>query len=313
MLSPGQTKGTTYQISNPQDLGTPYFVQCVVRNSLSLSIISTINLKSQGNGLYTGSYFVPQDSSGVGYELFETVSVYTDSGYTQLSPNYSIVNTPYEVKFQLSAGTFGGANAGGYQPDLTDYKIIRDIVIEELAELAKNIKPKDFDTKHLEEGMRRLVNGLTAGMKIHREEMVKLFGTHKSETSKSLEELGKSIFSVGKSVNGIPLAEAVEQIMGGLAEVKGMHLKLGQSLGEISESQGKSYEDFGKRHEELKSEMQNRFDNHLKETRDTLADYFSSVDTLVVNKGLPRPERKEVAYDFLSDVDKYGLFKPKTK
>lgn len=308
MLNPGQIKGVTYQISNPQDLATLYYVQCVVRNSVTLATITIINLASKGNGLYVGSYSVPQDSTGVGYELFETVSVYTDSGYTLLSPNYSIVNTPYDVRFQLTAGTFGGANAGAYQPDKTDYEFIRKIIVEELAEILGKIpKAKEFDSSYLQQAMRMLGDGLTKGMKTHREEMTKLLETHKEETGQSLKSLSGSITSVGDSVSKIPLSEVVDILAGQISELQKKHETSDKITSEILKHHKTVKETQEKMHESLKSEMHERFDKHAKQTADTLSDYFSSVDTMIVNKGIPPPEKKQHAYDFLADVKKYNL------
>lgn len=287
--SPGSTRYPVYQISNPVDIGTLYYIKVVVQRASDLTTVATLKLISEGNGLYGGvNYQIPQDPTGQGYELFETTSVYTDSGYTSLSPNYQIVNTPIDVGVQITSSLIGGTGGGGY--DFTDYKTIRKIITEELILLLEKIpQPQKFSTANLEQMLQELSDDLNDIRGFLTGELK----SHRQDTEQGFKNIDKSILGVNDSVSKIPLNQIVEILGSHITEVQKNLLDLHKKHDELSEK----YNSLDKNHKDYLEEMGSHFTNSLKgssqEVRDMLTDYFSSVDTMIVNKGIPRPERHE--------------------
>ena len=193
MYNPGSVKYLSYQIYNPQDLGTLYYIQVVVRYSNGLGVIATVNLKSQGNGLYTGSYQIPQaDASGLNgnFDVFETLTVYTDSAYSQLSPNYSIVNTPVSAGF--IATNASSLNGGSGSFDLTDYPFIRKLIKEELAVFLEMI-PKQKEVKFSTANLEILLHELSGQLNDHKGFLANELKGHREDMARGFEGMNNNI------------------------------------------------------------------------------------------------------------------------
>ena len=81
-------------------------------------ILATVNLTSKGSQRFTAPYQVPADTSGLGTYISIVTSVYTDSGYSQLSQTYSTVEHTYVV-IQPPLSTMGN---GGTSVDYDKIK-----------------------------------------------------------------------------------------------------------------------------------------------------------------------------------------------
>jgi len=101
-----------------------YYVQAVVRDSVSDEIIDTINLTDRGNGRFTKVWEVPADISGLGFYIDITTSVYTDSGYSTKADTYGDEVDSYLV-FDRIVNRGGGS--GGSD---VDYKKIEKILVQ---------------------------------------------------------------------------------------------------------------------------------------------------------------------------------------
>lgn len=128
ILRPQQTKTIARQLGNHLDTNT-YYVRAKVRNSLTDELLATVNLTDKGSGRFTGDWLVAQDSTGLGFDVDITTSVYTDSGYTTKSANYADETNEYRVE-TLQMHHLGGG--GGVD---INYKKVREIIKEELAKL----------------------------------------------------------------------------------------------------------------------------------------------------------------------------------
>lgn len=117
---------------------TTYYVQAVIRNSVTGVILKTVQLTNGGNGRFTKLYEVPADVSGEGFYIDMTVSVYSDSGYTTKASAYSDRNDQYLV---WDRNTAKGGGGGGID---VDYKKIEAII-------TKMVKPL-IDRKELNLG-----------------------------------------------------------------------------------------------------------------------------------------------------------------
>jgi len=113
------------QLDDPTDTNK-YYVRAYIRNAKTDELLDTVDLTDQGDQRFRGEYQVPADVSGEGFYITITTKVYTDSGYTNESPNYAREENQYLVqkRYNPILGSGGG--------DHTDYKKVRKIVQEEL-------------------------------------------------------------------------------------------------------------------------------------------------------------------------------------
>jgi hypothetical protein len=112
-LSPNSQIPVSYTASIPNDV-TVYFVQAVLRDTQSGTILQTLNLTNVSTtpNRYQGSFKPVSDPSGLGRAVDITISVYTDSGHTTLSQNYQILQLTYTIlqPWIQNLGMGGGLN-----------------------------------------------------------------------------------------------------------------------------------------------------------------------------------------------------------
>lgn len=112
-VSPNSVIPVSYSTTIPGDT-TLYYVQAVLRDTQSSTILQILNLTNVSStpNRYTGLFNPVSDPSGLGRPVDVTISVYTDSGHTALSPNYQIVQYNYVVlqPWIQNLGTGGGLN-----------------------------------------------------------------------------------------------------------------------------------------------------------------------------------------------------------
>lgn len=281
-LNPGSYRYVTYQISQPTDLGTPFYVQVVVKNTKTLVTLFTLKLVSQGNGLYTGSYQLPADSSGLGYQVVEIASVYTDPSYTQLSPNYQIVAEVIDVNYIAPA--VASISTGGMYEDQTDYIKIAELLALEIG----NIPKTKFSTKKLEEMIQKIFESHYE----HHQQMVEGFNGHRDFLNKGLQDVNKNFSGINESISKIPLASISESLGHHFEKLHGRFGELMDRQNEIINQKEKPINAY----KESLNSIREQFEGHMKQTKkdiaDTMDDYFSSVDTMTVTKGVPKRERQ---------------------
>lgn len=119
-LSPGEQFVITRQLADPNDSDTSY-VRATIRDAKTDELLSRVTLVDRGERRYSQAYQVPADVSGLGRWISIVTTVYTDSAFTSLNPNYSEEMSTYLVEQRrVNTGGFGG-------PDI-DYKKIKEIV-----------------------------------------------------------------------------------------------------------------------------------------------------------------------------------------
>lgn len=134
-------------IPNPADTAT-YYPQAVVRKAADGTLLGSVNLASQGNNIYAGTFAMPADSTGRGQFITITTSIYTDAGRTTKSDVYGEDTDTYFLydQFNLVQGLATQISAligdrGGVD---VDYKKIRKI-FEEAAAKIKPLEEKEPD------------------------------------------------------------------------------------------------------------------------------------------------------------------------
>lgn len=123
-LEPREYYTISRQLNDPSDAGT-YYVQAVIRNAKTDTVIDTVNLTFRDNQRYTNDWQVVADVSGLGLYITITTTVYTDSGYSTPSTTYAREQTEHLVLQRVNPNIHGTGGAGG--PDIS-YKKIEDIV-----------------------------------------------------------------------------------------------------------------------------------------------------------------------------------------
>lgn len=143
-LNPQKPFNFSRQLDNVSDT-TTYYLQAVVRLNSTNAVLATINMTDKGSQRFVGSFTPPNDPGGSGYDISITTSVYTDSGYTSLSPVYSTVATDYRVQLLFSPA-FGYGGSSGVEP-----KVLRKIIQEELDDLKKKKTPQPVSANQIRE------------------------------------------------------------------------------------------------------------------------------------------------------------------
>jgi len=146
VLQPGNSFTVVRQIGNHTDSGT-YYVRAVIRNAYSDDIIATLNLTDKGSQRFKYDWLVPQDPSGQGFYISIVTSVYTDSGYTTKSENYSDEENTYLIQERVLQR--GGGGGGGI-----DAFNLRRIIGEELDKRQKDDPETEDEPTEPEEPMR---------------------------------------------------------------------------------------------------------------------------------------------------------------
>ncbi len=145
-LSPGETYTVGYVIDNHTDpVRDSYYVRAVIRNARTFATLDTLNLTlaGSGTGIYTKDWQVPADTSGNGFYVTITITVYTDSGYTTKSDQYG--EKMLEHLIQVRRNTNFGGGGGGWYPDKYFFEKLSGLMEEaskkKLAEALKLLPP----------------------------------------------------------------------------------------------------------------------------------------------------------------------------
>lgn len=143
-LAPQEFFTIVRQLADHTD-NTTYFVRAVVRNARTDALLDTIDLVDAGSNSqrFLKEYQVPADTSGEGFYITITSSVYTDSGFTNKSANYGDEANIYLVQERKQ-------NQGGGHSVFTDFKQMQEILDVTMADhMGKMPKAKDLDMSPL--------------------------------------------------------------------------------------------------------------------------------------------------------------------
>ncbi len=130
-LQPREQFAIVRQLGDHTDL-TTYYVQAVIRNSVTSDIIATVNLTDKTGGRFMKMWEVPSDVSGLGFYIDITITVYDDAGYTSKASAYGVDNEQYLI-FDRIVKSGGGGSAD------VDYKKIGKLI----ADAIKKIEPPE--------------------------------------------------------------------------------------------------------------------------------------------------------------------------
>jgi hypothetical protein len=136
-IEPQVTLPLVYQLTDPADSGT-YYVRAGIYDSLTRTLIDTVNLTARGSGLFSSSILAPQDPTGFGRHIYVIISVYTDAGYSVFSENYQREQHNYLIKgFATSLGAAGGSEV--------DYERIGKMLDKSIKQALGAMEPQETD------------------------------------------------------------------------------------------------------------------------------------------------------------------------
>jgi len=140
-LNPSELFPITYSVDDPSDTqADSYYIRAVIKKLIDNSTLATVDLTNIGSGVYKYNWRV---LSLIDVWIAITVTVYTDSGYTTLAPNYARVTNEHLIVERLYPYQLGGSSTG------IDYEKIKKLIEETL----KNKKiefPKYPELKEIE-------------------------------------------------------------------------------------------------------------------------------------------------------------------
>lgn len=154
-LHPGEKFIIYRQLADHTD-STTYYVQAVIRNAKTATLLATVNLTDNNNGDFTGEWQVPEDPSGEGFYVKIITSVYTDSNYTTKSPNHADEGETYLIQTRVNA--LGGG--GGYIE--VDYKKIQKIIQTEVARQTVFVETKEVNLSKVIQAIESLQNQISS-------------------------------------------------------------------------------------------------------------------------------------------------------
>ena len=146
-VEPQQVIPLVYNITDPFDSAT-YYVRAVVSDSLTRAVISTVDLADRGSGRYDGVVNAPADMTGFGRHIDVVITVYTDSGYTSISPDKERIIDKYLVR--RVAQSFGGQGVD------IDYVKIKKFVTDAVSDELKKLDIPQVDLQPVVTSIKRI-------------------------------------------------------------------------------------------------------------------------------------------------------------
>lgn len=268
-LQPKQIFTVVRQIADPTDT-TTYYVKAIIRKSVDGSILDTIELTDQGDQRFTGNWQVVEDSSGEGYLVDVTTIVYTDSGYTSVSPNYTKDNNTYLVQVRWSA-VFGGGGGGGL--DLTPNQL-RKIISDEVNKI-KIPKQEKVDLSNISKELTRVLDSV---------KNIKIPEQKKVDFNELVEKIDYVNKEIKKEISSIPKPEKIN-LEKTISVNRDDNERLSMELKKTVEEIERTFSGGIKRIEDFIVETKNRFD-----VSDKLRGVFDGISRSVEN---PRQNREK--------------------
>lgn len=246
-LEPGEYFGLVRQIADPNDSNT-YYVRAVVRNARTDATIDTVNLTNRGSGRFSAEYQVPSVGVLPFFIVISTV-VYTDSGYTTKSSDYSQESETYLI--ETRSRHMGGGGSGGSR---VDYEKIKKM-IEEAA-------------KDIEEAIKR----------VPKTESITVEQISQALMPK-LESMGADILGIGADID--TMAEGSEEASKGLhkrilGEIEGVLTRYAEEMGKHTEESAKKSDILADMLIELKSDRDRLHADGMSK-KQALMDMFSKI------------------------------------
>jgi hypothetical protein len=284
-VSPNNQIPVSYSTTIPGDT-TLYYVQAVLRDTQSSTVLQTLNLKNVSStpNRYTGAFNPVSDPSGLGRPVDVTISVYTDSGYTTLSNNYQILQLNYLV-IQPWLPTLG--SGGGLNIDYDKLQKMFDGAQVTNAEIGNEKAPR-INYKRLEEGYT---------------------GAHEATRLALSTELKGHITNISSILSDISKAhgqskEAVEARFSALeARIQGLDENMGKAY-QMSSQQGSGTktellsalkefrEEYGKNTKEGSKSSEEKLNKSMDDLREYIASNLSEKE-IKINYTPTSPKRKE--------------------
>jgi len=204
-LTPNQQFTFVFQLGDPTDTSTNY-VQSIVRYSATSAIIATMKLTSLGGQRFSGTFTVPADVSGQGYNLDITSTVYTDSGYSQPNINYPISTQQYTAIQPLNSFAMAGGDDG--IDEATLIKVLERMLSKHVGGI-KFPTPKDVDFSPITEKQDELLDMMVENRGNHIITHAKI-----DNNASEINKIPKSypIAREPKEVDLYPLIEGIQNI-----------------------------------------------------------------------------------------------------
>lgn len=294
ILEPNIASSLDFSINNPSD-PTTYFIQAVVRAVVANKVIGTYNLSLVTGQYYRAPWTTPVDNSGIGFEIVIIFSVYTDSGYSQLSPAYGATMEKYVVR-HLASQNLGGF-AGGSRGEGIDYKKLEALIRKIVAELPKPVQAMELDQtpvirsiselKNFIEGMGQLNDEGLAGLA---DSLVKRLSEHEAAIKGHVSaEVGSAKEEVRGSVANHEAASNARHV-----DVLASGEGLANTIGEMKDDDAPD-----SRHKEVMGRME--------DMEDELGKRIDAPLELEINqkkgkKETPKPAEKKVAAEHPTDM-----------
>jgi hypothetical protein len=126
------------KLEDPLD-ATTYYVQADIVEMRTNTILSTVNLTDQSGRVFSKEIDAPADPTFQGRQVAVVTRVYTDSGYSSLSPIHKEESREYLIrKYQQSFGGGGGVEV--------DYKRIQSMITAAVGTKAEPATPVDLSS-----------------------------------------------------------------------------------------------------------------------------------------------------------------------
>lgn len=279
IIRPSSTFKIVWQTADPNDTAT-YYPQVVIKRSTDSAVLDTVNLALESAGRYSANWQVPMDTTGQGTQIDMTVNVYTDSGFTAYSPNYSKENRIYNI-FDMVASLL--RTGGG---DNTDYDLIARLIDRAVSKALGS--QTDYSDKFVALG-KLITSGHDRIVKL--EDIVsqknndEVLGGIRQEAKSTLESLKNEITEVK-----IAGQRAQELMMEGLQNLAGVVGKLQDEINDVAvslESAVNAVADAPVKVEGLEERIA-KIDKTLKAILKSL----STIQTVTMHTGMPLPKEE---------------------
>jgi hypothetical protein len=169
IIQPSKQFLVEHSINNPADT-TTYYAQVIITDSVSGSVLATISLGA-GNPYWSKIWVTPPDTSGTGRQLTIQKTIFTDSGYTQVSPIYG--STYESAMLRNIAGGFGQPMSG-FTREMTVSEV-KKVVLDALKTLPpppEMPKQDKYDDSNLRGAFQDLTKRVEAALGTHEKSQV---------------------------------------------------------------------------------------------------------------------------------------------
>lgn len=273
ILEPNNPSSLDFSLNNPSDQAT-YYVQAMVRATVSNTVIGMYKLSLVTGQYYRAPWTTPVDASGVGFQIVILFSVYTDAGYTQLSPVYGTTMVAYTIR-HLASQNLGGFTRGSD----VDYKKLEKMV----QKAVDGIKFPEEDQSNMQVGFGAIMKLLDAMPGKLSAEIKKVMQTMQAMSEARHAEMKKHVSKeIGDT--GSEIAQHVRTHEGNSAtrhiEAVGATNDVADKLGDIDEKIPEPQEDVpgilpptqavqqvGKKVDDLKGMLEKHHQESIKEIR----------------------------------------------